>query len=187
MGFWKCCIETWYILIFFPQDCDYVGSWYFFSWLLHHWLLYIRTICSLILEALLPVWLGSIICYAAGLPGLGPDLPLSAALSVASLGTSFLALPCLLCAAICPVQFRSVTQLCLTPCDPVNCSTPGLPVHQQFLEFTQTHIHWVRDAIQPSHPLLSPSPPAPDPSQHQSLFQWVNSLHEVAKVLEFQL
>ena len=66
-------------------------------------------------------------------------------------------------------------------------STPGLPVHHQLLEFTQTHVHRVGDAIQPSHPLSSPSPPAPNPSQHQSLFQWVNSSHEVAKVLEFQL
>ena len=70
---------------------------------------------------------------------------------------------------------------------PMNCSTPGLPVHHQLPEFTQTHIHWVGDAIQPSHPLSSPSPPAPNPSQHQSLFQWVNSSHEVAKVLEFQV
>ena len=85
------------------------------------------------------------------------------------------------------VQFSSVTQLCPTLCDPMNCSTPGLPVHHQLPEFTQTHIHRVRDAIQPFHPLLSPSPPAPNPSQHQSLFQWVNSWHEVAKVLEFQL
>ena len=61
-----------------------------------------------------------------------------------------------------------------------------LPVHYQLPEFTQTHVHWVSDAIQPSHPLSSPSPPAPNPSQHQSIFQWVNSLHEVAKVLEFQ-
>ena len=67
----------------------------------------------------------------------------------------------------------------------MNHSTPGLPVHHQLPEFTQTHIHWVSDAIQPSHPLLSPSPPAPNPSQHQSLFQWVNSSHEVAKVLEW--
>ena len=67
----------------------------------------------------------------------------------------------------------------------MNCSTPGLPVHHQLLEFTQTHVHWVSDAIQPSHPLSSPFPPAPNPSQHQSLFQWVNSSHEVAKVLEF--
>ena len=85
------------------------------------------------------------------------------------------------------LQFSSVTQSCPTLCDPMNRSTPGLPVHHQLLEFTQTHIHWVSDAIQPSHPLPSPSPPAPNPSQHQSLFQWVNSSHEVAKVLEFQL
>ena len=69
----------------------------------------------------------------------------------------------------------------------MNHSTPGLPVHHQLPEFTQTHVHQVSDTIQPSHPLLSPSPPAPNPSQHQGLFQWVNSLHEVAKVLEFQL
>jgi len=85
------------------------------------------------------------------------------------------------------VQFSSVAQSCLTLCDPMNHSTPGLPVHHQLQEFTQTHIHWVSDAIQPSHPLSSPSPPAPNPSQHQSLFQWVSSSHEVAKVLEFQL
>ena len=69
----------------------------------------------------------------------------------------------------------------------MNRRTPGLPVHHQLLEFTQTHAHRVSDAIQPSHPLSSPSPPAPNPSLHQSLFQWVNSSHEVAKVLEFQL
>ena len=69
----------------------------------------------------------------------------------------------------------------------MNRSTPGLPVHHQLPEFTQTHVHRVSDAIQPSHPLSSRSPPAPNPSQHQSLFQWVNSSHEVAKVLEFQL
>ena len=86
-----------------------------------------------------------------------------------------------------PVQFSSVTQSCPTLCDPMNCSMPGLPVHHQLPEFTQTHVHLVSDAIQPSHPLSSPSPPAPNPSQHQSLFQSVNSLNEVAKVLEFQL
>ena len=69
------------------------------------------------------------------------------------------------------VQFSSVTQSCPTPCDPMNRSTPGLPVYHHFLEFTQTHIHRVRDAIQPSHPRLSPSPPASNPSQHQTLFQ----------------
>ena len=96
------------------------------------------------------------------------------------------------------VQFSSVTQSCPTLCDPMNRSMPGLPVHQlqeftgvswsvQLQEFTQTHVHGVGDAIQPSHPLSSPSPPVPNPSKHQSLFQWVNSSHEVAKVLEFQL
>ena len=84
-------------------------------------------------------------------------------------------------------QIRSVTQSCPTLCDPMNRSTPGLPVHHQLPEFIQTHVHHVSDAIQPSHPLSSPSPPAPNPSQHQSLFQWVNSSHQVAKVLEFQL
>ena len=69
------------------------------------------------------------------------------------------------------VQFSSVTQSCPTLCDPMNCSTPGLPVHHQLPEFTQTHIHRVSDAIQLTHPLSSPSPPAPNPSQHQSLFQ----------------
>ena len=88
---------------------------------------------------------------------------------------------------ISSVQFSSVAQSCPTLCDPMNHSTPGLPVHHQLPEFTQTHVHWVSDAIQPSHPLSSPSPPAPSPSQHQGLFQWVNSSHEVAKVLEFQL
>ena len=69
------------------------------------------------------------------------------------------------------VQFHSVTQSCLTLCDPLNHITAGLPVHHQLPEFTQTHVHRVRDAIQPSHPLLSPSPPAPNPSQLQGLFQ----------------
>ena len=69
------------------------------------------------------------------------------------------------------IQIRSVTQSCPTLCDPMNHSTPGLPVHHQLPAFTQTHVHRVNDAIQPSHPLSSPSPPAPNPSQHQSLFQ----------------
>ena len=85
------------------------------------------------------------------------------------------------------VQFSSVVQSCLTLCDLMNHSTPGLPVHHQLPEFTQTHAHQVSDAIQPSLPLSSPSPPAHNPSQHQGLFQWVNSSPEVAKVLEFQL
>ena len=77
-------------------------------------------------------------------------------------------------------QFSSVTQSCPTLCIPINFSTPGLPVHHHLLEFIQTHVHRVSDAIQPCHPLSSPSPPALNPSQNQSLFQWVNSLHEVA-------
>ena len=86
------------------------------------------------------------------------------------------------------IQFSSVHSLShVQLCDPMNRSTPGLPVHHQLPEFTQTHVHRVSDAIQPSHPLLPPSPPAPYPSQHQSPFQGVNSSHEVAKVLEFQL
>ena len=79
------------------------------------------------------------------------------------------------------LQFSSVAQSCLTLCDPMNRSTPGLPVYHQLLEFTQTHVHRVSDTIKPSHPLSSPSPPARNPSQHQSIFQWVNSSHEVAK------
>ena len=74
-------------------------------------------------------------------------------------------------ASFSSVQFSSVAQSCLTLCNPMNCSTPGLPVHHQPLEFTQTHAHRVGDAIQPPHPLSSPSPPAPNPSQHQGLFQ----------------
>ena len=84
-------------------------------------------------------------------------------------------------------QFSSVAQSCPTLCYPMNRSTPGLPVHHQLPEFTQTYVHWVDDAIQPSHPLSSPSPPDPNPSQHQSLFHWAKSSHEVAKVLELQL
>ena len=84
-------------------------------------------------------------------------------------------------------QFSSVQQSCPTLCDPMNRNMPGLPVYHHLPEFTQTHIHRVVNVIQPSHPLSSPSPPAPNPSQHQRLFQWVSSSHEVAKVLEFQL
>ena len=85
------------------------------------------------------------------------------------------------------VHFSTVAQSCLTLWDPMTRSTPGFPVHHKLPEFTQTHAHGVGDAIQPFHPLSSPSPPAPNPSQHQGLFQWVNSSHEVAKVLAFQL
>ena len=89
------------------------------------------------------------------------------------------------CLPLEPPQFSLVGQSCPTLCDPMNRSMPGLPVHHQLLEFTQTHDHQVSDAIQPSHPLSSPSPPVPNPSQHQGLFQWVNSLHEVAKYWSF--
>ena len=85
-------------------------------------------------------------------------------------------------------QFSSAQLLsCVWLCNPMNCSMSCFPVHHQLLEFTQTHVHWVGDAIQPSHPLASPSPPAFNLSQHQGLFKWVSSSYQVAKVLEFQL
>ena len=87
----------------------------------------------------------------------------------------------------CSVQYGSVTQSCLTLCDPMDCSTPGLPVHHQLPEFTQTHVHWVSDAIQPPHPLLSPSPPTFNLSQHQGLFKWISSSHQVAKYWSFSI
>ena len=83
--------------------------------------------------------------------------------------------------------FSSVAQSCPTLHDPLDYNTPGCPVHHQLPESTQTHVCWVSDAIQSTHPLSSPSPPAVNLSQHQGLFQWVSSLHQVAKVLEFQL
>ena len=83
-------------------------------------------------------------------------------------------------------QFSSVAQSCPTLCDPMDCSTPSFPVHHQLLELTQTHVHRVGDAIQPPHLLSSPSPPAFNLSQPQGLFQWLSSLHQVAKVLELQ-
>ena len=85
------------------------------------------------------------------------------------------------------VQFSSVTQFCLTLCSPIECSTPGFPVHHQLLGFTQTHVHWVGDAIQPSHFLSFPSLPAFNLSQHRGLLEWIRFSHQVAKVLEFQL
>ena len=85
------------------------------------------------------------------------------------------------------ISISSVAQSCPTLCNPINCSMPGLPVNHQLLEFTQTHVHWVGDAIQPSRPLSSPYSPAFNLSQHQGLFKWVSSSHEVAKILEFQL
>ena len=85
------------------------------------------------------------------------------------------------------VQFSSVTQSCPTLWDPMSHRMPGLPVHHQLPESTQTYVHWIGDAIQTSRPLSSPSPPALNRSVHQGLFQWASSLHQVAKVLEFQL
>ena len=84
------------------------------------------------------------------------------------------------------VLFNSVTQSCPTLCNPMNHSTSGLPVHHQLPEFTQTHVDQVSDAIQPSHPQSSPSPPAPNPSQHQGLFQRVNSSHEGYNILKMR-
>ena len=85
------------------------------------------------------------------------------------------------------VEFSSVAHSCPTLCDPIDCSMPGLLVHHQLPEFTQTHVHWVSDAIQPSNPLSSPSPLTFNLSQHQGLFKWISSAYQVAKVLEFQL
>ena len=85
------------------------------------------------------------------------------------------------------VQFSSVAQLCLTLCNSMDCRTSGFPVHHELTEFTQTHVHWVDDAIQPFHLLPSPSPPTFNLSQHHGLFKWVSSSHQVVKVLEFQL
>ena len=85
------------------------------------------------------------------------------------------------------IQFSSVAQLCPTLCDPIDCSTPGVPIHHQLPEPTQTHVHHIGDIIQLSHPLSSPSPPTFNLSQHQGLFRWVSSSHQMAKVFEFQL
>ena len=88
--------------------------------------------------------------------------------------------------ACCSLQFSSVAQSCPTLCDRRNCSTPGFPFHHKLLRVSQTHVHQVSDVIQPSYPLSSPSPPAFSPSQHQGLFQWISSSHQVAKVLKLQ-
>ena len=122
-------------------------------------------------------WSGLLCPSPGGLPNLKikPEPPMSPALQADALPTE-----------TC-VQFSSVAQLYPTLWDPMNSSTPGLPVLHQLPESTQTHVHQVSDAIQPSHPLLSPSPPALNLSQHQGLFRWVSSSHQVAKVLEFQL
>ena len=121
------------------------------------------------------------ICFFGNLPGPGIEL-----MSPALAGRFFITEPpgkqCILLQSV--NQFSSVIQSCPTLCDPVDCSTPGLSVHHQLPEPTQTHVCWVGDAIQSSHPLSSPFPP--DLSQHQGPFQWVGSSHQVAKVLELQ-
>ena len=99
----------------------------------------------------------------------------------------YLICPTLLLRSYAWDQFSSVTQSCPTLCDLMDCSTPGFPIHYQLPEPTQTHVHWVGDAIQPSHPLSSPSPLAFNLSQYKGLFQWVSSLHQMAKVLQLQL
>ena len=105
-----------------------------------------------------------------GVPGSYPSKVTSSPTGACCFLWSFIGLPPQ-CPQLGTLQFSLVTQSCLTLCDPLNCSMPGLPVHHQLPEFTQTHVHQVGDAIQPSHPLLSPSPPAPNPSQDQGLFQ----------------
>ena len=90
------------------------------------------------------------------------------------------------CFNVNSIQFSSVIQLCPTLCNLMDCSTPGFPVYHQLPDLAQTHVHWISDAIRPSYPLPSPSPPAFNLSQHQGLFQWVSSSHEMAKVLDFQ-
>ena len=107
---------------------------------------------------------------------IGPGFQLSATFIIKKIFA-----PCML------FQFSSVVQLCPTLCKPMDCSKPGLPVHHQLLEFTQTHVHWISDAIQPSHPLSTPSLPTFNLSQHQGLFQCIGSSHQVVKVSEFQL
>ena len=113
----------------------------------------------------------SVMRWSAGLQDLWGFLALKLSFSVDALG---------------PFQFSSVAQSCPTLCDPRDCSTPGFPVLHHILEFAQTHVHWLGEAIQPSHPLPPSSPPALNLSQ-LTLFQWVSSLHQVAKVLELQL
>ena len=100
---------------------------------------------------------------------------------------TFVLCMCVLCLCVYELQFSSVTQSCLTLCDSLEWSMPGFPVHHQLLQFGKTHVHQVGDAIQPAHPLSSPSPPAFNLSQYQCLFQWTHSLHLVAKILEFQV
>ena len=106
--------------------------------------------------------------------------------SLCSFSFSHVVLYCLF-GLILKSEFSSVTQSCPTLCNPMDCSKPGFPVCHQLLELAQTHVHWVGEAIKPSHPLLSPDPPLFNLPQHQGLFQWVSSSHQVVKILEFHL
>ena len=119
-------------------------------------------------------------------PGIKPRPPALGMWSFSHWTTRKAPFCCLMLTYLLLIQFSSVAQSCPTLWDPMSHSTPDLPVHHQLPESTRTYIHWVSDAIQPSHPLSSPSPPALNLSQHQGLSQWVSSLHQVAKVLEFQ-
>ena len=134
-------------------------------------------------QAYLEAWSSLIKCHFQFPPWIHNfkevPIPLKAALSIFKI--------LLNCSRETPIQFSSVTQSCLTLCNPVDSSTPGFPVHYQLPELSQTQVHQVSDAIQPSHPLISPSPSAFNLSQHQGLFQGVSSLYQVARVLEFQL
>ena len=133
----------------------------------------------MVTEGLLPSrWRNSAVNWKAAFPGASKSIQIATTnLQIVNFKWTSSSSPLL----------SSVTQSCPTLWDPMDCSTPGLPVHHQLREFTQTHVHWVGDAIQPSHPLLSPSPPTFNLFQHQGLFKWVRSSHQVTKVLEFQL
>ena len=158
-----------------PVKCLYSNLWKF---------KYFPVLCELWAVPIFPP-----LCSACGIPT-NSGTVLNNRLKGCSASRVLLYYVALSSVVVCPTNdssVSSVTQLCPTPCDPMNYSTPGLPVHHQLPEFNQTHVHWVSDAIQPSHPLSSPSPPALNLSQHQGLFKWVSSSHQVAKVLEFQL
>ena len=152
------------------------------------------SLCKLMsIESVMPSSQLILCCPLFFLPSITPSIRVFSSESTLHLrwpkygSFSFSISPSTLVIYVSIIQFSSVAQSCPTLCNPVNHSTSGLPVHHKLPEFTQTHVHQVGDAIQPSHPLFSPSPSAPNPSQHQSLFQWVTFSHEVAKVLEFQL
>ena len=183
---WKSGLRCYLVMICVFKEINY---WFIFSFI-YPISLYISHICNFKKTPCISLWLLTQIAQVDWAPVLVKDkdegiwnlqsykLIVSAFFFICdSTKDSFLLY------AFSSVQSLSRVRLC----DPVNCSTPDLPVYHQLPEFTQTRVHPVGNAIQPSHPLLSPSPPVPNPSRHQSLFQWVNSSHEVVKVLEFQL